>query len=111
MARVVNKPDDRPSEQRGSRPRWIRLGKSDNVAVALWALAKDDTLMVGQERVAIRTAIAVGHKFALAAIPAGGAVRKYDEVIGIATADIELGDHVHVHNVVSARLAGPGTKR
>ncbi len=31
-------------------------------------------------------------------------MRKYGEVIGIATAAIEPGAHVHVHNLVSARL-------
>jgi len=46
----------------------------------------------------------MGHKVSLAAIPAGGDVVKYGEVIGIATAAIEPGHHVHVQNVRSARL-------
>jgi arabinonate dehydratase len=83
-------------------PRWLRLDERDNVAVALAALKP------GEEILGVRLAdpIALGHKLALVAIPEGGEVIKYGEVIGIATAAIEPGHHVHVHNVRSARLPG-----
>ena len=47
-----------------------------------------------------------GHKVAAADIACGGAIVKYGEVVGRATQEIARGDHVHVHNVVSARLPG-----
>lgn len=47
--------------------------------------------------------IALGHKIALVDIPAGTTVIKYGESIGIATQDIKKGEHVHIHNLKSAR--------
>ncbi|WP_152046534.1 UxaA family hydrolase [Aureimonas psammosilenae] len=40
-----------------------------------------------------------GHKIAVKPVPAGGEVRKYGQVIGIATVDIAPGAHVHLHNL------------
>ncbi|MDA8298216.1 MAG: UxaA family hydrolase [Actinomycetota bacterium] len=87
-------------------PRALRLDPQDNVAVVIEALAPGDEVVLEPARVVAREAIGFGHKIALAPIPAGTPVRKYGEVIGIATADIAAGAHVHVHNVVSARLPG-----
>ncbi len=46
--------------------------------------------------------IADGHKYALRDIKKGEAVIKYGNPIGIATADIGKGEHVHTHNVKTA---------
>jgi (2R)-sulfolactate sulfo-lyase subunit alpha len=48
--------------------------------------------------------IPLGHKLALADIAAGQDVIEYGQRVGVATRDIRRGDHVHVHNVRSARL-------
>jgi (2R)-sulfolactate sulfo-lyase subunit alpha len=48
--------------------------------------------------------VPLGHKLALADIAAGQEVIEYGQRIGIATRDISRGQHVHVHNVRSARL-------
>lgn len=47
--------------------------------------------------------IPFGYKFALCRIPRGESVLKYGEMIGEATADIEPGAWVHVHNLASKR--------
>jgi altronate hydrolase len=39
------------------------------------------------------------HKIALLRIPQGNAVRRYGQVIGLASRDIEPGEHVHTHNL------------
>ncbi len=44
-------------------------------------------------------AIPVYHKMAVKAVPKGGRVIKYGELIGIASRDIVPGQHVHTHNV------------
>ena len=44
-------------------------------------------------------AIPARHKAACRAIARGEAVRKYNQIIGIATVDIAPGDHVHEHNL------------
>ena len=43
-----------------------------------------------------------GHKYAARPIAAGENVVKYGQVIGVAKADIAVGEHVHTHNVRSA---------
>jgi galactarate dehydratase len=40
-----------------------------------------------------------GHKMAIRAIATGQEVRKYGQIIGLATQDIAPGDHVHLHNL------------
>ena len=54
----------------------------------------------------VRQDISYAHKFARQFIPKGADVKKYGEVIGIATDDIQPGMHVHVHNVDSKRARG-----
>jgi len=51
-------------------------------------------------------AIPPGHKLAVRPIAAGAFVKKYGQPIGRAVAAIAVGEHVHVHNVVSARAGG-----
>ncbi len=48
--------------------------------------------------------VPLGHKLALADIAAGQDIIEYGQRVGIATRDIRQGQHVHVHNVRSARL-------
>jgi altronate dehydratase len=90
-------------------PHWDALvvHPDDDVAVALHDLLADNTVEIRRAGTIIRTqlpqAIPLGHKFALHAIAKGTAIRKYGEYIGIATADIAPGSHVHVHNMESRR--------
>lgn len=73
----------------------IVLHPSDNVAVAARPLAAGTALGGGL----VSAAIPFGHKVALCAIAAGEPVRKYGQVIGVATTDIAAGAHVHVQNL------------
>ena len=50
--------------------------------------------------------IPFGHKFGLTRIKSSSPVTKYGEKIGEATADIQPGQHVHVHNVGGTRGRG-----
>lgn len=75
----------------------IRLHPADNVVVAGVDLLPG-TAIPGTA-VEVRAAIPSGHKVAVQPIAAGEPVRKYNQVIGFATADIAPGDHVHVHNL------------
>ncbi len=82
----------------------------DNVATALRDLDAGQSVEVpGSERVTtlqVRQAVQRGHKVALAALSVGEPVVKYGEAIGVATAVIEAGEHVHVHNLGSTRAGG-----
>ncbi|MGK6316240.1 UxaA family hydrolase [Neorhizobium sp. DT-125] len=46
-----------------------------------------------------RELIGRGHKVAIRPIAAGHEVKKYGQVIGVATGDISPGSHVHLHNL------------
>lgn len=77
------------------KPLTIRLNAADNVVVAridLLSATQTASIVCGEP-------IPAGHKVATEAIPAGAAVRKYNQIIGFATEDIEAGAHVHTHNV------------
>jgi predicted RecA/RadA family phage recombinase len=93
------------------RPRALVLDPADNVAVAIVDLARGEQVALAPEPVTLLDDVRFGHKLALRPIGAGEHVRKYDEVIGVASADIAAGEHVHVHNVDSARLPAPAAAR
>jgi len=93
----------------------IVMAEADTVATALDDLeaGREFALSgygfaVGEHTVALTEPVAFGHKFALEPIAEGDLIRKYDEVVGEATRDIEAGEWVHTHNVESTR-ARPGT--
>ncbi len=72
----------------------VRLDPSDNVVTATRALEAGAAV----EAVATTSLIPSGHKIATEAIPQGGPIRKYAQLIGYAATDIAAGDHVHTHN-------------
>ena len=89
----------------------IVMNPKDNVATAIVNLRAGDVLLelsdAGQNpALKLISDIPFGHKFSLSKIEPGSPVIKYGEVIGICTAAIALGDHVHVHNVASTRARG-----
>jgi altronate dehydratase small subunit len=90
--------------------RAIAITEKDNVATALGDIGIGDTVVVhqGEFETEVRTidTVAFGHKFALRTIDVGEDIIKYGEVVGKATTKIELGEHVHVHNVESKRGRG-----
>jgi hypothetical protein len=87
------------------RPALIISGR-DNVATALQPLEMGQTLDIDGRTVTVAEPIAPGHKVALGTIRAGEAVIKYGSPIGLASADIVAGAHVHTHNVASSRGRG-----
>jgi altronate dehydratase len=82
------------------------ISDRDNVATALEALEAGRQLDINGREVCVRQSIPSGHKIALQAIATGEAVIKYGSPIGLASADISAGDHVHVHNLSSSRGRG-----
>lgn len=84
-----------------TRPAAIVLAPGDNVAVCRRNIAQGETLAIGGETLTVRADLQLGHKLALTAIPAGATIVKYGMPIGSATADIERGDWVHLHNMQS----------
>jgi altronate hydrolase len=81
----------------------LRLVPGDDAAIALVALSPGDA--VGIEGVIARDPVPAGHKIALNGVAPGGEVRKYGWSIGVASAPIAPGDHVHEHNLAFAASA------
>ena len=92
--------------------RALALDSSDNVATALTELEPGEEVTVripessSEIEVVSESAIPFGHKISLESISSGDPVRKYGAVIGTASKDIPVGDHVHVHNVESQKGRG-----
>ncbi len=74
----------------------IRLNPADNVVTAKGDISAGSTLE--DEGVTLAIDVPAGHKIATAAIASGEAVRKYNQIIGFASEDIAVGQHVHSHN-------------
>ena len=75
----------------------VRLHPNDNVVTARIDLLPN-TAVAGED-IACRAPIPAGHKVATRPIAKGEPIRKYDQIIGFASADIAPGEHVHTHNV------------
>jgi altronate dehydratase len=84
----------------------IVISAEDNVATALEAIERGQTVRAGGGTVTAAEAIPRGHKIALRTIHSGDRVIKYGSPIGTAVGDIAAGAHVHTHNVASARGRG-----
>lgn len=96
---------DRHAEDRATDWDAVRIAAGDNIAVALRSLQSEARVLADGDirRVMLTGDIPMGHKFALADLPAGAEIRKYGCVIGILTREVSAGEHVHVHNLLSAR--------
>jgi len=77
----------------------LRLHAADDVAVARDAIAAGAMLAGPDGALQAVDDVPAGHKIALRAVAAGAPVRKYGQVIGVATKAIVAGQHVHVHNL------------
>ncbi|HMO30866.1 altronate dehydratase family protein [Enterovirga sp.] len=77
----------------------IQLNAADNVAVARRRIPAGTAIEIGGATITARADIPSGHKMALRPVAEGEAVLKYGQVIGIATAAIAPGDHVHLQNL------------
>jgi altronate dehydratase len=82
------------------------ISDRDNVATALEPLEPGRHIEILNGAVTVIEPIPSGHKVALRAIAAGSAVIKYGSPIGLASADIQPGAHVHTHNLSSSRGRG-----
>jgi altronate dehydratase small subunit len=85
-------------------PRLLRLHPSDNVLTVIAALAAGDEIAIGEAKARVPVALAIGHKVAAEAIPAGAKIVKYGAPIGSAMRNIAAGEHVHTHNLQSDYL-------
>ena len=79
----------------------IRIHPDDNVAVAIQAIDPGTLVAVNGATLSAADAIPPGHKIALTPIAQDQQVIKYGYPIGKATQTIEVGQHVHTHNIAT----------
>ncbi|ASG24240.1 UxaA family hydrolase [Nitrospirillum viridazoti] len=83
----------------------ILLHPDDNVLVVRAAIRAGDALDIDGARVTATQDVTVGHKLARRALAAGDKVLKYGAPIGSMTATVDVGGHVHMHNMKSDYIA------
>ena len=89
--------------------RAVLLAPNGNVAAAIAAIDAAVPVVVTLNspdgivlNISSRQKIPFGHKIAIKDLTKGSPIVRYGYPIGVATADIKLGDHVHSHNMRSA---------
>jgi altronate dehydratase small subunit len=82
----------------------LLLAPGDNIAIATSELPAGTRRDIAGHGVELKSAVEVGHKFAVRAIRSGERIVKYGAPIGRATRDIEAGEYVHTHNMTSDYL-------
>ncbi|HEX3761493.1 MAG TPA: altronate dehydratase family protein [Kofleriaceae bacterium] len=82
----------------------LQLHPDDDVAIAKLKLPKGTAVDTEAGPVTLTTDVPAGHKIAVRRRAAGEPVRRYGQVIGVATAPIAPGEHVHRHNLGIAAL-------
>jgi hypothetical protein len=94
-----------------TQTRALVIDLKDSVAVLLDSAKRGDVVTLLDPSlsafgtVKIRASIEPFHKVAIREIAEGESVVKQGGIIGRASSSIAPGEHVHVHNVVSARLS------
>ena len=96
-----------------TEPRAFQIHAGDNVATLIDDREGPGVVRVlggfGTESVRVPDSVQAGHKVALAGIEAGARVMKFGVPIGRASAKIEKGEWVHLHNVASEHDERAGT--
>jgi (2R)-sulfolactate sulfo-lyase subunit alpha len=79
----------------------IQIHPKDTIAVLPCSVKAGDSIRVADSLLKLEKPVGLGHKFALETILPGQNIIKYGVSIGSATARIEQGGHVHLHNMKS----------
>ena len=82
----------------------ILLNPADDVMIAKANIPAGTIIEDDGRRIEVRQDIRAGHKVARRPARVGEPIRRYGQIIGFATAEINVGDHVHVHNLAVGEL-------
>jgi hypothetical protein len=81
------------------------LNSADNIAVCLKDFTPGEVITQDGYTIKVLNSIPRGHKVATKSIAKNDGVIKYGERMGHATVDIQIGEHVHTHNVLGDRVS------
>ena len=79
----------------------IQIHPSDNVLIIRSSILPGDTEMIGDNEILFDKPLGLGHKIALKNIMQGEQIIKYGVPIGSALYNINIGEHIHLHNMKS----------
>ena len=82
----------------------IRLSPTDNILVLARGLNGGEEVLIGGVVHVLNTPLGLGHKIAAHHSASGEKILKYGAPIGSAIAEIQPGEHVHLHNMKSDYL-------
>lgn len=82
----------------------IQISPEDNIVVLTRSVRAGESMQVGDVTFPFPQALDLGHKIACRAIRPGEKILKYGAPIGSATQAIQVGEHVHLHNMKSDYL-------
>ena len=77
----------------------VQLHPQDNVCVAARDLQAGEVISIDDHSFVVAEEVRLGHKLALTDIACGDPVRKYGQIIGFMTQEVDSGRHVHSHNL------------
>lgn len=84
---------------------------SDDVGVAVMDLSRGEEIAVvtlegmDVKKITLVTDVPLGHKVAMNNLMPDQHVIEYGRAIGYAVAPVQMGEHVHIHNIKSLRWA------
>ena len=83
----------------------LLINEKDNTATLLSDTKAGEYVEISNKKEHLKALndIIFGHKIALKNIKKDEMVIKYGEIIGKATQDIKIGEHIHTHNCVGIR--------
>jgi hypothetical protein len=82
-------------------PRLLLLDEHDDIMVAVAPIRRGEWITVAGQKVQMSVDIGLGHKIARRRLEPGAQLHKYGASIGSVTKPIDIGEHVHVHNLAS----------
>ncbi len=77
----------------------LLLSPLDSVVIALRPIETGESVSFGAQSITLRNNVPAGHKISIATTEVNQSVVKFGWSIGTATKKIEIGDHVHSHNL------------
>jgi hypothetical protein len=81
--------------------RLILQSPQDNCLIAAARLEAGEGVLIEGERITLGKTIELGHKLARRALRAGDKVLRYGAIIGHASVEVGVGEHLHTHNLES----------
>ena len=91
--------------------RVVLLHPDDNVIVCCETGRPGDRIAFADTTITLQEPVELGHKVARRNLGAGEDVIKYGVCIGVMTAAVSAGDHVHVDNMTSKYIPSHSRRR